>query len=621
MLKRKWKTKKVLGYILTSFLLFVVAFIPFAGDNNLTLFIVERISATLGQYPYTSINAFNFWGLFGFWQKDVFAISFLGIIVTAITFLLGAKKLWKTRNSRYLLLAVIFATNFLFFTRMHERHLLPVFAPLAVSASLNSNFWLPYIGFSLVYIINLYYSFVWITQSFTSILPPFMIAVCILFNLGFFLLILFEIFKKRRYKHFFQFFKDLGKKLRPGPKALSQKTIKLSTKTVKISLLIIFVFALISRTLWLTSPSNEYFDEVYHAFTARRMLHGDPKAWEWWNTPPEGFAYEWTHPPLAKLGMILGMVVFGENSFGWRIPGALLGVGSVMLIYLIAKKLFKDELVGLLSASVFALEGLPLVMTRIGMNDSYFLFFSLLALYLLLVDKYLLSVVSFGLTASSKWSAVWLAPILLVAFFVLKKKFKPKYLLYVFIPPLVYLASYIPMFLTGHGFDIFIGVQKQMWWYHTRLDATHSYTSSWWTWPFLVRPIYLYTSNVVGGTVARIYAMGNPIIFWFGIFSVLLSAFFAFVERNKKLGFIVFSYFIFFAFWAVSPRIMFLYHYLPSLPFMAIAVGFILRRFPRIIIPFLAVSLVIYLFFFPHLVGLQVPVWLDKLYYWLPSWR
>jgi len=621
MLKRKWTTYKILGYIFTSLLLFVVAFIPFAGNNNLVLFVVERISATLGQYPYTSVNAFNFWGLFGFWQKDVTATTLLGIVIMATTFFFSVKKLWKVKNSRYLLLVIIFATNFLFFTRMHERHLFPVFAPLAISASLNSNLWLPYVGFSLLYITNLYYSFIWITQSFTSVLPALVIVVCILFNLGFLLLILFETLKKKERKYLFRFFKNLNKKLRSSSKASKQKTKKLSARTVKISLFVIFVFALISRTLWLTSPSNEYFDEVYHAFTARRMLHGDPKAWEWWNTPPEGFAYEWTHPPLAKLGMVLGMVVFGENSFGWRIPGALLGVGSVMLIYLIAKKLFKDELIGLLSASVFALEGLPLVMSRIGMNDSYLLFFSLLALYMFLVDKYFLSAFSFGLAISSKWSAIWLVPILLVSFFVLKKKFKLKYFWFLILPPLVYLACYIPMFLTGHDFNIFVGVQKQMWWYHTRLEATHSYTSAWWSWPLLVRPIYLYTSNVIGGTVARIYAMGNPVVFWSGAVSVLLTAYIAFIERNKKLGFIVFSYFIFFAFWAVSPRIMFLYHYLPSIPFMAIAIGFILRRFPRIIIPFLAVSLIVYLFFFPHLAGLQVPVWLDRMYYWLPSWR
>ena len=621
MLKKKWKLQKILNYIVISFLFFVLAFVPFAGESSLALFVVDRISATLGQYPYTSINAFNFWGLWGFWDKDTVFASSLGIVAIITSFLLSAKKLWKTKNSRYLLLAIIVATNFLFFTRMHERHLLPVLAPLAVGAAINSNLWLSYAGFSFIYIINLYYSYVWITQGFASVLPTFAIVVCILLNLGFLALIFFEVFRKKKNKYFLKFFKNLNKKIRPRTKIPNKKTKKLSAKTIKISLLVILIFSLVSRILWLNSPQNEYFDEVYHAFTARRMLHGDPKAWEWWNTPPAGFAYEWTHPPLAKLGMVVGMTIFGENPFGWRIPGALLGVGTVMLVFLISKQLFKDDLIGLLSAGVFAIEGLPLVLSRIGMNDSYLLFFSLLALYLFLVDKYFWSAISFGLAASSKWSVIWLVPILFVSFITHKRKFHLKYFWFIILPPLIYLASYIPMFLTGHDFGTFIGVQKQMWWYHTRLEATHSYTSPWWSWPFLVRPIYLYTSNVVNNAVARIYAMGNPIVFWFGAVSIFFSTFIAFIERNKKIGFIVFSYFIFFASWAASPRIMFLYHYLPAIPFMAIAIGFVLKRFPKTIIPFFATSLVVYLFFFPHLTGLSVPIWLDKMYYWFPTWR
>ena len=63
-----------------------------------------------------------------------------------------------------------------------------------------------------------------------------------------------------------------------------------------------------------------------------------------------------------------------ENTFGWRIIQAILGVGAVFLIYLISKELFKDKLLSVLSAAVFSLDGLPLVMSRIGMNDTYMLF-------------------------------------------------------------------------------------------------------------------------------------------------------------------------------------------------------------------------------------------------------
>jgi dolichyl-phosphate-mannose--protein O-mannosyl transferase len=177
------------------------------------------------------------------------------------------------------------------------------------------------------------------------------------------------------------------------------------------------------------------------------------------------------------------------------------------------------------------------------------------------------------------------------------------------------------MFTTGHDLKIWWGMQQQMWWYHTGLRATHPYTSPWWSWPFLIRPIYLYTSSEIGGAVSRIYAMGNPIVFWFGIASVATCAVYSILEKNKKLGFVVFSYLIFFAPWAASPRIMFFYHYLPSIPFMSMAIGYVLRRFPKLIYLFFPIALLVFVYFYPHWAGLNVPLWLDQSYYWITSWR
>ena len=121
--------------------------------------------------------------------------------------------------------------------------------------------------------------------------------------------------------------------------------------------------------------------------------------------------------------------------------------------------------------------------------------------------------------------------------------------------------------------------------------------------------------------VARIYAIGNPIVFWFGLTSIIISAVFAYVERNRKLGLVVFGYLIFFVPWALSPRIMFLYHYLPSIPFMAIASAYVLRRNPKLATYYILLATVLFVYFYPHWAGLQIPLWLDKSYYWMESWR
>lgn len=610
MIRDKWNIKKIFGYLCIGLLVFVALFIPFSSDRNIFQFIIQRVSVTVGQYKFTSINAFNFWGVTGFWRPD--GISYLaGYIVYFLTFIFSVFKFGKKKNSQYLLTAISVGASFMFFTRMHERHLLPIFAPLSIAAGLDPRLWVPYFAFSGTYVVNLYYSFRWISENFTKVLSDFWIKFFSFLNVVLLVTIIYPL-KKIKW--------PIARKL-PVHKYSFTK-VNLTRKKVKLVLVGILIFAFLSRVMFLGSPTKEYFDEVYHAFTAKVMLHNDPKAWEWLNTPPEGFAYEWTHPPLAKEIMVLGMVIFGENSFGYRIPAAVFGAGVVFLTYLIAKELFKDDLLALLSAGVISLDGLTLVMSRIGMNDIYFLFFALLAIYLFLKDKYLFSSIALGLAASSKWTVFWTVPILGVIFLARRKKIGVGLLSFLIIPPLIYLGSYIPMFLyKEHTFQTFIDVQKQMWWYHTNLKATHAYSSPWYTWPFLIRPVWQYTSGQIEGMVSNIYAMGNPLVFWAGLSSIAVSIFYAASERNRRLGMVVFAYFAYFVPWAASPRIMFMYHYLPSVPFLAIATGYILRRFPKLVLIYFTIGILFFLYFFPHWTGIRIPIWLDNSYYWIDSWR
>lgn len=633
-LNRKKFSEFVL-YCLTGLSVFVLAFVPFWNHLNIIQFILERLNVSLNQYQYTSINAFNFWGLLGMWRPDTIFTQWGGYLlvlsIIIITFIIVIRRDNKNYKPEYLLTALIFASSFVFFTRMHERHLLPVFAPLVIAAVENPILLIPYLGFSVTYIANLYFSYIYIVDNFRSPFSDFVVKFFEIFNIASVVIIFYTIVSniKTKWLPVSQYVVKFKNSKKNNLNDFKFPEIKISKSRTKLILYFILLFAFFTRIFSLNLPNEMYFDEVYHAFTAKVILSTDvAKAWEWWNTPPDGFAYEWTHPPLAKLGMVLGMLVFGQNSFGYRIPGAILGVGAIFLIYLIAKHIFDDEWVGLLSAGVFSLDGLALVMSRIGMNDSYILFFSLLSLYLYLTSKTsneksrnFLSALFFGLAISSKWSAIWAVPIFGIILLSYKKKITWSYIWFFTLPFVIYIASYFDMFITNHGLDIWWGMQQQMWWYHTGLRATHPYTSQWWSWPLLLRPIYLYTSDEVNGMVSRIYAFGNPAVFWFGLTSVISALIIGFMERNKKLGLIVFSYLIFFVPWALSPRIMFLYHYLPSIPFMAIATGYILRRFPKIIPYFLIMSTILFIYFYPHWAGIKIPLWLDTSYYWFEGWR
>ncbi|MFH1971541.1 MAG: glycosyltransferase family 39 protein [Patescibacteria group bacterium] len=624
--KSKNKFRKIVIYAFIGAVVFLLGFLPFLlEENNLFQFIFDRILLSFNQYQYTSVNAFNFWGLFGFWKSDIgkVPLSVLGTTIFSLTFLYSLLKTKVKKGEKYVLSTLIFLSSFLFLTRIHERHLLPVFAPLVLTTIFLPNTIIIYVLLSFTYIANMLYSYVWITYDFQEIFPKFLIYFFSVINLWSVFFFLKEIISKKA-KDYLSLFRNIWEQIKKTKVKVRKDTfpiIILKKKYTRIILFGILLFSLVTRLYALNFPDKEYFDEVYHAFTAKEMLHGNKAPWEWWNTPPEGFAYEWTHPPLAKLFMWGSMTFFKENSFFWRLPGAILGSGVVFLVYLISKKLFKDEILALISAAFFSLDGLALTMSRIGMNDTYLLFFSLLTVYLFSREKDFLSSISFGLALSSKWSALWVIPIIFILWLSRRKKFDLKLGWFLVIPPLVYLANYIPMFLTGHSLDIFWGMQKQMWWYHTRLEATHPYTSYWWSWPLNVRPVYLFTSDEIGGMVSRIYNLGNPVVFWFGLVSVISSFIFSLVNRNKKLALVVFSYLVFFVPWAASPRIMFFYHYLPSLPFLAIATGYVLRKEKRLIAPVLLTAFLMFIYFYPHWIGIRIPLWLDKSYYWFSSWR
>ena len=104
--------------------------------------------------------------------------------------------------------------------------------------------------------------------------------------------------------------------------------------------ILILAAAFLTRFYRLSHPLAYIYDEVYHAFTAQALAQNDPRGYEWWHqSPVKDTAYEWLHPPLAKLLMAGGVLLFGNQSFGWRFFSALFGILVVYLTYLTGKKI------------------------------------------------------------------------------------------------------------------------------------------------------------------------------------------------------------------------------------------------------------------------------------------
>ena len=620
MLNQKWKFNKILKYGIFSGILVLLIFMPFSNQNDLFLFISERLNQTLNQYPYTSINAFNFWGLFGFWKPDEIGLTnpkLIGSFLLGITSLISIKKVKNNPDKKYHALALLLLANFLFFTRMHERHLLPTLIPLIAASAFSPNLLIPYIALSITYVANLYYSYIWITEDFKEVFSPLFIGVFIGVNILSFIFVFRETLLKKS-NNIIILFKNKWKKLKSNDLSVPST---ISDKKAKKIIFLILIFALISKLFILHHPEKHYFDEIYHAFTAQKILENDQRPWHWSSQHPEGYAFEWTHPPLAKEAMALSMGLLGTNSFAWRLPGVLLSLLLIYITYKITLFFTKSQDASLIAAFLITMDGLVLTMSRIGTADIYFVSFTFASYYFYLKKKNLPSSIFLGLAAASKWSTLWFLPILAISHFALKRKFTFSYLWFLVIPPLVYLLSYAPMF-QFFDFETFIGLQKQMWWYHSGLEAEHPYTSQWWTWPLLIRPVYLFQNfDAKTQAIENIYALGNPVVFWFGLSSVIASIYLSIKLKIKSLALLVYGYIAFFAPWALSPRIMFIYHYLPSIPFMVIISSIIIRKYKILIWPAIILSLLAFIYFYPHWTAIKVPQNIDQSYYWFQSWR
>ncbi|HEY5601253.1 MAG TPA: glycosyltransferase family 39 protein [Patescibacteria group bacterium] len=404
----------------------------------------------------------------------------------------------------------------------------------------------------------------------------------------------------------------------------------------RILLAIIFMLALAIRVFRINQPNTFYFDEVYHAFTAKEILNGNIKAWEWWNTPPAGFAYEWSHPPLAKLLMAAGMAIFGQNPLGWRLPSVILGSLTSVLIFFISKYLFKRNLIGLFGAFIFSFETLAFTQSRIGMNDTYFLFFFLASLLFFLKDKWFFASIFLGLALASKWTAVYALPffglIILIKSVNLKNKNYKNLLLkelipfpvfFLIIPVLIYILSYLPL-LIAHDFNIFWGLQKQMYWYHTSLTATHPFWSPWWSWPLDIRPIW-YFSQSVNGKVSNIFAIVHPVIAWTGLVAIAASIFEIIYRKKHNLLIVLLGFLAFWLPWAFSPRIMFIYHYLPSIPFLVMMTAYFLAKiyskFKIITIIYLLIIVLTFIYFYTFISAFPSSSSWHESHFWVPTWK
>lgn len=415
-----------------------------------------------------------------------------------------------------------------------------------------------------------------------------------------------------------------------------------------VFLIAITSFSLLIRLFRLSEPNRYYFDEVYHVVTARAYAANNAAAYNPFAPPPEEkTAYDWLHPPLAKLIQAASIKTLGDRPFFWRLPSAIFGTAIIPAVFILSYLLFGPT-VAIFSTLTIAFENLNLVMSRITMNDVFVAFFIIASfIFAALYERrerfrYLVATAIFvGLAVASKWTGFYALCALAFYIFYLdlrRRTFKIRSLILFFIPAVIYVSSYGQFWFQGHTTGDFINLHKQIWWYQNRHDLVHLYgttaiycapnglagVKTFCPWILDVRPVY-FSYEQYGQEAGYIYALGNPLIYWFGVGAIVYILSGMFTKRKKGLVLILIGYLIFWVPWIFSPRILFMYHYLPSIPFLSIAIGLVLsklwKRYRFLTIGILVSFAIAFLYFYPITSGMPIKTSSIDQYMWLKTWR
>lgn len=470
-----------------------------------------------------------------------------------------------------------------------------------------------------------------------------------------------------------------------------RKSSTLLSRWFSIGLVGVLALSVVLRFWGLSHFNTLVFDEVYFAKFGYNYLTQTP--------------FFDSHPPLGKYFIALGIWLQGFNPFGYRWMNALTGSLIPLVIAGIAYQLSHRRSYALIAGLFAAADGLLLVESRYALINVYLLIFGLLGqwFFLLALDtqgkqRWLwltLAGISLGGTISVKWNGlgfllgiylIWLCAWIVQLFsrskgygfnlapppqtlFQKLRQFSPAQLLY--LPALaagVYGLVWIPHRQLNPT-PSFWELQKQMLTYHGRIGSgpdVHPYCSSWYTWPWMVRPVDYFYQTALNptepvptmapplpvGTAKVIYdvhAIGNPALWWLSTAALIILFWMLAwqlgtwiitrtvsrpsqsVTRTANLEvpiYLLLNYAANFLPWASVSRCTFLYHYMPAFVFSLLAIAWLvdrwlqsnqqsLRALGLTAIFLILVSLV---FWLPIYLGLPLSPEGFRLRMWFPSW-
>jgi len=460
---------------------------------------------------------------------------------------------------------------------------------------------------------------------------------------------------------------------------------KIKIEWVFIALLLFLGMA--TRFYHFGQPNQIVFDEIYFSKFATDYFKGE---YYFDIHPPlaKMMMAGWAKVSGAEIPIDFDFKNIGreytDNFYKYlRFFVSIFGALFSLVIYFFTKELFQNKLAGFMAGLFVVFDNALLTQSRLILMDIFLLFFGFLGLWLLLLTKkkdkkskswFWLTILS-GIFLTASFSVKWtglifigVAGVILLFDWLKNKQFKIfiKQALILFVVGLVFYFLVFAIHLgilsySGDGdvfmtpsfqktliaskyyedssikpastFIKFLELNTVMYTANANIKATHSYGSKWYTWPFLLRPIYYWFGQSEAGQSSRIYLQGNPFIWWLGLVTFIYWFLWLIKEFCKKIKdayffpifLLIVGYISNMMAYVFVDRVAFLYHYFPSLIFLIIGLAAFFSKYHNrskvIIFTLILVVIAFFQFFAPISYGLPMTEDSFQERVWIKSWQ
>jgi predicted membrane-bound dolichyl-phosphate-mannose-protein mannosyltransferase len=333
-------------------------------------------------------------------------------------------------------------------------------------------------------------------------------------------------------------------------------------------LTLVVIAALTVHLALVVVPRDIILDEVHYINDARSII--DDQATE----RPE-------HPPLAKLIIVAGIKMFGDNPWGWRILPILFSLVTLVLFYILCRRLNMSRTAASIAVFLLAFENLNFLMSSLAMLDVYFVTFMVAAFVLYAYQKYISAGVAIGLSGLAKLYGALTGPVVFIHWVFSRQKRTRWFMLTVIFAIVIFFAL-MPLFdfIIHPVYDSHLNPIERT---NTMLSLSGSLTfesvehpseSPPWEWIYTYKPMpFYYMPHWTAAISFTIWALMVPVFIY-----MIVRA----VKRDEAALFGVSwfagTYLLWIPLTLISQRVTYIYYFYPTVGAVCLGLGIALAQ-------------------------------------------